>query len=155
MSLISGDTYQDKILAEIQDKTGISDYEIEIIKNVISKIKESIPTTLIGAQNRVSSIDSLRPELSNLIYVINKLHIEMESSYNKMYYLEYKKVNKMGRASRDAIEAEVMSKENILDRKEVLDNIEQVKWLLVDYKVSLDKARESTLKRWEDNRKLG
>jgi len=154
MSLIDDKSHVDSVLEDVKERIGFTDYEIGIIKDIISIIEEPLPNTLAGAQNKVSKIDALRPRLINLIYVANKVFIKMDKEYSIKYNTEHTRLSKMGRASLGAIEAEVLKRDDVWDYKERRDYAEQVRWLLRGYLTSLDQSRGSNVERWKDNRKL-
>jgi len=149
-------TYQEQVLADVKEKTGITEYEVSIILKVLDKIKEPLPSTLSGAQNKVSAMDAMRPTLLNLIYYINNLCIKAEKSYYSRYSNEYRRINKTSntRVTKDSVTAEILAKDDIAELKEKWDYLEQVKWLLVGYQKSFDQARLSTIERWHDNRRV-
>lgn len=149
-------SYQDKVLQDLQDIAGITDYEVSIINDVLDKIKEPLPSSLVGAQNKVSNMDAMRPILLNLIYFINKECIKANRIYFNRYNNEYKRLKKIkidNKLSRDAMEAEIFAQSDVADLKDRVDYLEQIKWLLVGYQKSFDQVRLSTIERWNDNRR--
>ncbi len=146
--------YTDEVLQDIKDLANFTDHEVGILKEVIQKIEEPLPSTLSGSQNKVSTIDALKPKLINLQYNVGRALIKAKGIYDSQYSTMYTKLVKMGRPTTKSIECEILAKPDMLEAKEQIEALEQVQNLLYSYGKALDNSRYANLKKWDDNKKI-
>lgn len=83
--------------------------EYEILKEAYSLIVHSFPSVASEAKNHLIMLDHCRVKLSTLYYSICRTISDMKDNVQSTYDIQYTRLVKMGRPSKDAIESEIRS----------------------------------------------
>lgn len=139
----------DDLLNRIKNSLKVSDQDIKIVRDINLLLKQPTPTVQSGIESRVSTIDSMRVELSDLIYKIENSRAEQDYKYHLVYDKEYTLLVKAERPSHAAIDAEIHAKSKELsDQRLLINNYDIFKSLLLGYLRSLDSSRDTCIKKW-------
>ena len=130
----------DRILDKIKNNLNLSDYDIDVIRNVNQTLKEPTPSVQLSIQNRVSKLDAMRVDLLDLIFDVGVQSSDLDT---------FAKLVRADRPSQQAIDSEIHAMDpGMRDMRMTLNNYELLRSLLFGYLKSLDKSRETCMKLW-------
>lgn len=139
----------DRILERIRNALNLSDYDINVIRNVNQTLKEPTPSVQLSIQNRVSKLDAMRMDLLDLIFDVGVQKNDLEYKYKERYDDTFAKLVRADRPSQQAIDSEIHAMDPAMrDMRMTLNNYELLRSLLFGYLKSLDKSRETCMKLW-------
>lgn len=141
------------IIEEILPK-GSSEYET--IVQAYSELLRNLPTTSAQAHSKVSVLDTLRPQLSAIIFMLNnrwyKLSMEHSFTYNKDYT---RWCNSGTKPSHAAIEAQIYRDNvDLMKLKYKLDDLDNLLEFVKSLVSSLDTTRKSVIEAWHDSNRF-
>ena len=139
----------DELLEKIRNSLKLSESDIKVIRDINLLLKQPTPSVQTGIESRVSTIDSMRIDLVDLIYKVDSRRADFEYNYKIIYDREFTRLTKAERPSQASIEAEIHAmSEDMSSRRLTLDNYNILKSLLFGYLKSLDLSRETCMKKW-------
>lgn len=153
MSGLSGtsldeNVYMDKLLTQIKNNLGLSDYEVELIRNINQELKKPLPTVQAGIESRVNLLDMYRVKLVNLIYSVTDACSRYEYTYKTKYDPLFVQYTRAGRPNQQAVDSEIHMDANMQDSRLVLNNYDALKSLLYSYLKTIDSYKETCLRKW-------
>ena len=127
--------------------------EYRIIVDAYSILISGLPTSPQQAHSRLSALDTLRPQLSSLIYMLNskwqKLSLEHYIEYSKLYT---RWCNSGTKPSHAAIEAQIYRDDQaLLVKKYDMDDYSNLLEFVKSLVKSLDSMRSSVILAWKDS----
>lgn len=141
----------DKVIKILQELTGFSDGELEIIKQVNISISRAYPTGRTACQERLSELDTLRGRLNTLIILIKDFRFRQKRKYQERHDTEYVRLTRIGRPNAQAVNAEIRTGDSEVAELEVnLDRLKHFIEYLDKLLWDMDKVRGDLLERAGD-----
>lgn len=138
--------YIDGVMRKIQSAISLTDFEVDIVKEVLLSLNKPLPSTRVGAQTRLNELDVCRLKLTNLIYVVSEKAVVHTDEYKRIYEPEFVRLTRAGRPNQAAIESEIHLNPAIFDKRSLVNNFDIVKSLLYGYLKTIDQVKQSVMK---------
>lgn len=142
-SLVDDSVYMSELLDKLKNTFGLTDYEVEFIRQLNIELKRPTPTTRVGINNRLDLLDEYRSKLANLIFMITSSMQEYQYKYHETYNASFTRLVRAGRPSTQAIESEIHTDEAMHRQRKLLDSFENFRALLFSYMKSLDSCKST------------
>jgi len=133
--------------------SGSSEYQI--LSNAYGLIIAGIPQIAAEYKNKLIALDASRAELSSLYFMINRNISKLKATIQTDYDGQYTRLVKIGRPSNTAIEAEIrFNNPDYLKVSNQIEELENVKNLIVNYMKCIDNCRLTTTELFKDSRRI-
>lgn len=134
---------------------GQNSHEREVLELTYQVIVGTAPTTSAEIKNHIAILDQQRVELSTLYYLlsrnITRHRTEMQQETDPLYT----RLVKLGRPSKDAIEAELRSTNETYATKTIkVEELTQVRDLVSSYIRSIDSRKQSMIEMLKNSYRL-
>lgn len=142
----------DKLLDGVFSK---SSHEYEVLELTYQVIVSSAPTTSAEIKNHITILDQQRVELSTLYYLLSRNITRYKTNMQKETDPAYTRLVKLGRPSKDAIEAELRStNETYATSILKIEELTQVRDLVSSYIRSVDSRKQSMIEMLKNSYRL-
>jgi len=120
--------------------------EFEIISDTYNLITSTVPSVAAECKTNLILLDNARIKLSTLYYMLYRNISKIRRGVESIYNAQYTRLVKVGRPSKDAIEAEIKaSSPDYLIASQKIEDYEAVRDLISMYIRCVDNTRSSTL----------
>lgn len=143
--------------ADIIDKTLPKDsMEYNLIVESYNALMSGLPTTSAQAYAKLSTLDTLRPQLSSLIYMLSNKWYQVSMAHSLKYNKDYTKWCNSGmKPSHAAIEAQLYRDDvDLLKLKYQMDDINNILEFVKSLVKTLDQVRASVIEAWRDSKQF-
>lgn len=129
--------------------------EYTIIEESYNLIVSNAPTIAAEMKTHMILLDHARTKLSTLYYLITREVSRCKRIYEKSYDTQYARLVKLGRPSKDAIEAELkVTCQDYARNYQREEDLLQVKELVSSYMRCIDSCKQSTVEMLRDSRRV-
>jgi len=129
--------------------------ESRIIQEVSDATMSSVPSTAPEAKMKMMLFDALKCRLSNVYFLIcRNIHI-LQREFQQSYDTQYTRLVKLGRPSKDAIEAEIRTLQpNYASAIQKVQDLEDVKEFISLQMRCIDACKTTAMRVLEDSRRI-
>ena len=126
--------------------------EADLIAEAYNTLLSGLPTTNSQAFSMLSTLDSLKPQMTALIFGLSTRILEMQKGHDFEYNKAYTKWTNTGtKPSHQAVESQIY-KDNLdlFGQKYIINHYQLVLDFVKSITWNIDKARESVMLAWKD-----
>lgn len=137
----------------IEKVVPIDSQEYKLIVESYKILVGGLPTTNAQAHSKLSTLDSLRPQLSSLIYMLTSEWYRLSSEHSLKYNKDYTRwCNSGTKPSHAAIEAQVYRDDvDLMKLKYKMEDYNNLLEFVKSLVKSLDAMRQSVIQAWKDS----
>lgn len=129
--------------------------EYKIIEESYNLIVGNAPTIAAEMKTNMILLDHARTKLSTLYYLTCREISRCRRKYEKSYDQQYTRLVKLGRPSKDAIEAELkVTCAGYAENYQKEEDLNQIKDLISSYMRCIDSCKQSAVEMLRDSRRI-